>query len=169
RRQELEFDNQNGYYTARWVINHADGTVETLPPSDPAARGYRTTVETDRAIDWINQARKQRPDRPWMLTLGYSALHAPLQPPPAALLPHPDATLSLKGCGTPAVDALAALGVPSAGALYDAADFANQRIMYQHMLEAMDHEIGSLLASIGVAGIDASGNVVYQSDSNTVV
>lgn len=169
RRTELKFENQNGYYTARWVINHGDGSVETLLPSDPAVRGYRTTVETDRAIDWIKRTREQQPGQPWMLTLGYSALHAPLQPPPAELLPHPDAMLSLKGCGAPAVDVLADLGLPRAGELYDAADFANQRIIYQHMLEAVDHEIGRLLATIGVVKKDESGNVVYRPDSNTVL
>src|SRR5690606_7674722 len=86
RRDDLDFDNQNGYYTGEWKISRADGSNETLPASDPRARGYRTTLEADRAIEWIQQTREQQPGVPWMLSLGFSSLHAPLQPPPASLL-----------------------------------------------------------------------------------
>lgn len=166
RHDELRFENQNGHYTGEWKVNHEDGRNETIPPGDPRARGYRATLETDRAIEWINATRRERKGTPWMLTLGYSSLHAPLQPPPAALLPHPDATLSLIGCGSLVTDRLAELGVPVAG---DIADFAQQRAVAQHMLEAVDHEIGRLLVETGIARRDRDGNLRYDPASNTVV
>src|SRR5690606_19330354 len=53
RRAELNFDVQNGYYTGEWIVNHEDGRNERILPSDPRARGYRSTIETDRAIEWL--------------------------------------------------------------------------------------------------------------------
>src|SRR5690606_42094155 len=75
------------------------------------ARGYRTVLEADLAIEWLNHISEQQRDKPWMLSLGYSSLHTPLQPPPASLLHHPDATLSLVDCGTPVADRLTELGI----------------------------------------------------------
>lgn len=165
---ELRFDVQNGYYTGEWKVNDMDGNDYTLTPADPEARGYRTTLETDRAINWI-KAMQERPadeQTPWMLSLGYSALHAPLQPPPAALLPNPDAMLSLAGCGTPVASRLADVGVMDPTEL---AEFAEQRIVVQHMLEAIDYEMGRLFESVGIATRDDEGNLVYNEESNIVV
>ena len=166
RRAELNFDSQNGYYTGEWKFNYPDGTNETVTPSDPRARGYRTTLETNRAIEWIKQTQKEKPGTPWMLSLGYSAQHAPLQPPPAALLPHPDAELSLLGCGSPVADSLAELGIFDPSGLADA---AQQRVVAQHMLEAVDHEIGRLLVETGIAKRLDDGSLEYNMDSDTVV
>jgi arylsulfatase A-like enzyme len=164
---ELKFDNQNGYYTGEWKFNYPDGSNKTLTAADPGARGYRTVLETNRAIEWIQQTREEQPGTPWMLSLGYSALHAPLQPPPVALLPHPDAELSLLGCGTPVANGLAEIGIPAD--VTDLADFAEQRVVAQHMLEAVDHEIGRLLVETGVAERLEDGSLQYNPDSNTVV
>ena len=168
RHAELDFSVQNGHYTGAWKINHADGSNQQLTADQPAARGYRTILETNLAIDWIEQTREQQPDTPWMLSLGYSTLHAPLQPPPASLLPHPDATLSLVGCGTPVADSLTELGILPVEPI-DLADFAQQRAVAQHMLEAVDHEIGRLLVTTGIALQQDDGSLAYNPDSNTVV
>ncbi|MEJ6654608.1 MAG: sulfatase-like hydrolase/transferase [Pseudomonas sp.] len=168
RHTELDFDVQNGHYTGAWKINNADGSNQQLTANQPQARGYRTTLETDLAIDWIEQTNDQQPNTPWMLSLGYSTLHAPLQPPPASLLPHPDATLSLIGCGTPAADQLTDLGILPTEAI-DLADFTQQRAVAQHMLEAVDHEIGRLLVTTGIALQREDGSLEYNPDSNTVV
>lgn len=166
RREQMQFENQNGFYTAQWKINHEDGSNETLEAYDAKARGYRTILETDYAIDWIQRAATAHPGKPWMLTLGYSAMHTPLQPPPAHLLPFPDAAPSLTGCGTPVASYAAELGLPVTG---DLADFAQQRAVAQHMLEAVDHEIGRLLAETGIAERLQDGTLQYNPDSNTVV
>jgi arylsulfatase A-like enzyme len=166
RRAQLDFDIQNGYYTGEWKINYENGDNETLFADNPRARGYRLILEAQYAIDWIVDKQSLESDTPWMMTVGFSALHAPLQPPPTALLPHPDATLSLLGCGTPVADALAELGLPATG---DIADFAQQRVVAQHMLEAVDHEIGRLLEDTHIADRQDDGSLRYNPDSNTVV
>jgi arylsulfatase A-like enzyme len=142
---KLNFGKQNGYYTAAWVINREDGSTETVPPSDSRARGYRTAQETDRAIDWIG---KHSANQPWMVSLGYSAVHAPLQPPPAALLPQDSANADGYNCQ----------------------DLVQQRVLGNQMIEAMDHEIGRLLVETGLARRLPDGNLDYQPEStNTVV
>jgi len=166
RRAELDFETQNGYYTGAWKVNHEDGSDEHIAASDPRARGYRTTLETDRAIEWLEGHRERHPDTPWMLSVGYSGLHTPLQPPPAALLPHPDASLSLIGCGAPVADLLPELG---GGKVTDLAEFAQARAVAQHMLEALDHEIGRLLVAAGVALRDDDGKLRHDPDSDVVV
>ncbi|RUO43740.1 hypothetical protein CWE15_00615 [Aliidiomarina taiwanensis] len=166
RHAELDFNIQNGFYTGEWKINLEDGSNRTVLVHEPEARGYRTSKEAQLAIDWIQGQQQYHSDTPWMMTLGFSALHAPLQPPPAALLPHQDATLSLLGCGTPVANAASELGLPATG---DIADFSQQRVIAQHMLEAVDHEIGRLLVETGIATQQDDGSLQYQPDSNTVV
>lgn len=173
RRAELDFDTQNAYYVSEWIIDNEDGSDEVIPPSDPAARGYRSTLETDRAIDWIKTTRENQSDKPWMLTIGYSAIHTPLQPPPASLLPNPLdpdnqlTKLDLVGCGTPVADKLSELGGSSK--VDDLAAFAQSRAVTQHALEAVDHELGRLLEETGIATRGDDGNLHYNPDSNTVV
>src|SRR5690554_2006080 len=87
RHAELDFNIQNGFYTGEWKINLEDGSNRTVLVHEPEARGYRTSKEAQLAIDWIQGQQQYHSDTPWMMTLGFSALHAPLQPPPAALLP----------------------------------------------------------------------------------
>lgn len=141
----LDFSTQNGYYTGEWVINRPDGSVEKVPVSDPRYRGYRSTIETDRAIEWI---RSRDPQRPWMLSLGYSAIHTPLQPPPQSLLHAGAAPTSGFTCST----------------------VGEERVLTNQMIEAMDREIGRLLVETGVARYNDDGSLNYQpAATNTVV
>ena len=80
---------------------------------------YATTVFTDRAIDWI---RAQ--DGPWFLWLAYNAPHAPFHLPPAHL--H---------------------GFDDLSADPDAID-ENPLPYYQAALQALDTEIGRLMAAM---------------------
>lgn len=141
----LNFNALNGYYVSPLVIIE-DGHVEEVPLTDPRARGYRTRVETDAAIEWINS----RPaDRPWMATVSYSAAHTPWQPPPGDLIPGHDNVL---------VDGLDCKG-----------DFAG-RVIQNRMIEALDTEFGRLLVATGMATRAADGSLVYDpSASNTVI
>ncbi|MFN3580796.1 MAG: sulfatase-like hydrolase/transferase, partial [Pseudomonas sp.] len=79
----LDFTRQNAYYTAEVVISNEDGS-RRLEVDDPATRLHRTPLESNFAIDWI---QSQPDDQPWMLSIGYSAAHTPLQPVPASLAP----------------------------------------------------------------------------------
>lgn len=81
--------------------------------------GYSTTVLTDRAIDWIDTQEK-----PWFLWLAYNAPHSPFHLPP--------------------------LDLHTFDELPDDADSISETPLpyYQAMLEALDTEIGRLLASL---------------------
>ena len=141
----LDFETQNGYYTGEWVINRENGETELIKPSDPSVRGYRTILETDRAIEWI---KRQDGDAPWMLSLGYSGIHTPVQQVPAALLPE-DAE-------------------PSSG--LDCKNVADQRVLTNQMLEAIDHEINRLLVETGLASRNEDGSLEYHpEETNTVI
>lgn len=142
---QLDFSLQNGYYTAQWIINDLAGSTRVVPVSDASGRGYRTTQETDRAVAWIQQ---QTTHQPWMLSLGYSAIHTPLQPPPAALLNNPADTLGA----------------------YDCRNTMDQRELTNQTLEALDTEIGRLLVDTGLATRHPDGTLDYRPEqTNTTV
>ncbi|AKS45132.1 Arylsulfatase A [Octadecabacter temperatus] len=81
--------------------------------------GYATTIQTDRAIDWVGEQ-----EQPWFLWLAYNAPHSPFHLPPADL--HSSHDLEDD----------------------EAAISDNPLPYYQAMLEALDTEVGRLLSSI---------------------
>jgi arylsulfatase A-like enzyme len=81
--------------------------------------GYATSIFTDEAIEWVGHQ-----DQPWFLWLAYTAPHGPFHLPPAEL--HTRHDLS--------------------GASGDIA--VNPLPYYLAMLEALDSELGRLLASL---------------------
>lgn len=141
----LDWQRENAHYVSPLVIND-DGQVEEVPLVDPRSRGYRSTLEVDAAIDWIQQQADS--PRPWMATLSFSAAHTPLHPAPGALLPSGIA---------------AELGS-------DCRDMLTQRRLTDAMIQAMDTELGRLLVATGIARAGADGGLVYDPvASNTVV
>src|SRR5690606_5543265 len=64
----LDFTRENAYYVSPLVIIDG-GKLEEVPLTDPRARGYRTRIETDAAINWI---KARAPSKPWMATVSYS-------------------------------------------------------------------------------------------------
>ena len=142
----LAFERENAYYVSPLVIID-DGRVEQVPLSDPRARGYRTRIETDAAIDWISARRDAT--RPWMATVSFSAPHTPFQQPPRALIP---------SSWSPAGQSLACNGT------------APGRVLQNQMTEALDTEFGRLLVETGLATRAADGRLVYDPKaSNTVI
>lgn len=142
----LDFSRENAYYVSPLVIIN-DGNVEQVPLSDQRARGYRTTIETDAAIDWI-QARAGA-DRPWMATVSYTAPHTPFQQPPRHLIPN---------SWGPATDSMACVGA------------VQNRVLQNQMIEAMDTEFGRLLVETGLATRGTDGQLIYDPKaSNTVI
>ena len=140
----VNFTTQNAYYVSPLVINSSAG-VQSIPVSDPRNRGYRTTIETNAAINWI---KSQTGATPWMASVTYSAAHTPLQQAPASLTP------STIGGG----DAL------------NCANIADQRILQNQMTEAMDTEFGRLLVETGLASKNSAGVLSYNpSASNTMI
>jgi arylsulfatase B len=98
---------------------------------------YATTALTDYAINWV-AAQNQ----PWFLWLAYNAPHTPFHVPPAQL--HSQKNLSA--------------GV--------AADQQNVRSMYFAAAEALDHELGRLLASLP-ASVRSNTTIVFMGDNGT--
>ena len=139
----LNFSTANGYYVSPLVINSADGGVQSIPNTDPRNRGYRTTIETDAAIGWINS---RSPNKPWMATVSYSAAHTPYQQPPGALVKGgPNDDLNCK-------------------------DLIQQRVVSDKMTEAIDTEFGRLLVQTGLASKNADGTLAYSPQaSNTMI
>lgn len=131
----LDFDRQNAYYVSPLVIDRGTG-AERVPLSDPRSRGYRTTIETNAAIDWI---RSRGADRPWMATLSLTAAHTPIQQPPTELAPE----------GSVASDDL------------DCREPLAQRSLQDLMIEALDTELGRLLVETGLAQRRADGTLHY--------
>ncbi|GGD01466.1 sulfatase-like hydrolase/transferase [Halopseudomonas salina] len=142
---EVNFQQANAHYVSPLVVN-AGGNVLEAPLSDTRGRGYRSTIEVNAAIEWIN-ARNSQAD-PWMTTLSFSSAHTPLQQPPAELLPS---------------------GI-NAELTSDCSDSLNQRRLSDAMIEAMDTELGRLLVETGIAQVRPDGSLIYDSAaSNTMV
>lgn len=158
--RDLDFTAQNGYYTGRWIKSTATGDGHVIPASDPSSRGYRSILETERALDW---ARQQPADQPWMLTVGYSAIHTPLQLPPIELIA-PDTP----GRNDPLV--CAPLAQPEAlPALAQARDLVDSHLITNLMIEAVDRKIGDLLVGLDLARYE-NGVLNYQPEkTNTLV
>src|SRR3546814_11496790 len=95
----IDFTRPNAYYVSPLVIIE-NGDVEEVARTDARARGDRTRIETDAAINWI----KSRPsDQAWMATGSYRAAHPPWTQPPKTLLSGhagPQAPLSCRGNAT---------------------------------------------------------------------
>jgi len=135
----VNFGLQNGYYAGQLVINQPDGSYQVISPQDPsgAARGYRSILESQRAIDWINA---RTPGAPWMATVSFSSAHTPYQQPPTSLLPP-------GSLPTGSFDCLASLG--------------DQRVLSNQMIESMDWEIGRVLVDAGIATRNSDGSLRY--------
>lgn len=143
----LDFDRENAYYVSPLVLVK-DGEVEKVPLSDARARGYRTTIETDAAIEWIKSRASS--GTPWMATVSYSAAHTPWQIAPKNLSPQTNPLLS--------------------GDILDCASSTQGRIIQNQMTEAMDTEFGRLLVETGLASRGEDGRLVYDPEaSNTVI
>ena len=139
----LDFTKQNGYYVSALAEN--PGSKEPKSPADPASRGYRTTLEADFAIDWIN---KQPKDKPWMVTLAFSAAHTPYQPAAPGLVSTTSTKLG-NDCSDSATDS---------------------RALMTQMVEGIDTELQRVLVETGLAKKNRNGIFVYDAKvANTVI
>lgn len=141
----LDFTKLSGHYVSPLVINHADGSIEQVPPTDLRARTFRGTYPADAAIEWI---KAQPVHTPWMATVAFASAHTPLMQPPPALLASGAAATSGLDCG----------------------NAVQQRVLMNQMVEALDTELGRLLVSLGMAHRDAQGALVYDPEArNTMI
>ena len=157
----IDFDAQNGYYTGRWVQSGPNGQGRVIPASDPSSRGYRSILETERALAW---ARQQPSDKPWMLTVGYSAIHTPLQVPPVSLIAEDTPGRNDNLVCSPRADS------ENTPALTAFTDVVDNRLITNLMIEAMDKKIGDLLVGLNLAAYKDDGTLDYHPErTNTVV
>jgi len=98
--------------------------------------GYLTDVLTDRAVDYLSRKR----DKPFFLSLHYTAPHSPWEGPGDAGLDHSD-----HGGGP-----MAAGGSPAA---------------YAAIMQSLDSNIGRVLAALKRAGLERDTLVVFTSDN----
>jgi hypothetical protein len=142
----LDFAEQNGYYVGQLVVNQPDGAFEVYPPQDPsgAARGYRSIIESDWAIDWIDS---QAPDKPWMATVSFSSAHSPFQQAPTSLLPPGS--------------------IPTSG--FDCLEEEDQRVISNQMIEGVDSQIGRVLVEAGIATITNGVLAFTPEHANTMI
>lgn len=151
----LDFSRQNAHYVSPLVINRGI-EVSEVPVTAPAGRNYRSSIEVNAAIQWIN-ARK-RGSAPWMATVSFSADHTPLQTPPGHLL-------------SPATRQKLAATLGAPGNLgTDCTNPLVQRILSDAMIEAMDTELSRLLTSTGLARKGNAGQLIYEPErTNTMI
>ncbi len=135
----IDFSTLSAHYVSPLVINHEDGTVEQVPPTDLRARRYRGSVPVDAAIEWINSRPK---NTPWMASLSFATVHTPIMQPPPALLP----------AGSEDTSAL------------DCSNTTEQRVLSNQMIEALDIEVGRLLVETGLAKLGNNGALQYNPD-----
>lgn len=140
----LDFEMLSAHYVSPLVIN--DGArAFAVPPTAKAARTFRNIQQTDAAISWIR--KQQRWGRPWFATVSTATVHTPMQAPPVSTLP--DDALDANGADLSTID----------GSLL----IANQ------MIQAMDHELGRLLVSTGLARKSGQTIVSTAALANTVI
>lgn len=133
----LDFTTLSGHYVSPLVINHTDGSVEQVPPTDPRARRFRAAHAVDAAIDWI----RDRPgDRPWMATVAFASAHTPVMQPSA------DERESGNANSTD----------------LDCANAVAQRVLTNLLIESIDTEVGRLLVETGLARRGSDGQLIYE-------
>lgn len=118
-----------------WVKVAEDPATHRMRQS--CVRTYATTDTTDDAI-----ARARSMQAPWLLYVAYNAVHEPTEPPPAALVP------ALEACVTPG-----------------AAEGPQRFEVLRAMLQALDAEIGRLLAAVRAQ--DPEAWIVVLGDNGT--
>lgn len=154
----LQFTNQNGYYTANWVENLQTGKTNFIPPGDSKVnaanyRGYRSILEADRAIALINQLKNQ--SQPWMVSVGFSSAHSPWHNVPESILPPGSANTNAFNC---------------TGNAADAEVHQQLHVLMKQMEEGLDHELGRILVGTGLASYKPDGSIDYNPEaSNTLI
>lgn len=143
----LNFNEQNAYYVSPLLIIENGLDAVQVPLSDPRARGYRSRIEADAAIKWINA--KKDSVKPWMATVSFSSAHTPWQQPPKKLTPVGD---------RPGTDSL------------DCTNSNDGRVIQNLMTEGLDTEFGRIMVETGLAKRGADGSLIYDPKaSNTVI
>jgi Sulfatase len=143
----FSFNIYNGYYVWPRIINHPDGSFDTLP----FTRGFVGEATTNSAVSWINSEKNA--NKNWMATVAFPQIHTPYQQVPESLLPPGSQPLGNLNCTGNVLNNLVAY-----------------HLLSNQMLESMDTEIGRLLVQTGLATYNPDGSLNYQpQNTNTMV
>ena len=140
----LNFQTLSAHYVSPLAINE-NGRAYSVPPTDKRSRTFRNVEQTDAAISWINS--RQKSGKPWFATLSTATVHTPMQVPPVDTLPP---------------DSLDANGA-------DLSTTEGKMLIANQMIQAMDHELGRLLLSTGLATEVGNRLVLTAASKNTMV
>ena len=162
--ENIDFSTDSGHYVSPLVINHEDGTVEQVPPTDIRARTYRGIELVDAAIAWVEQ---QPPTQPWMAALTFATAHTPLMRPPSQTLPATEPDSSNLDCGSGSGDSTTGGRCDSNCSTSTIADL---RAISNEMEESLDYEIGRFMTATGLATYGPDGGLIYDpKKTNTYV
>lgn len=155
-RANLDAD-PGGYSEFQWIEN---GNCDPMLP--PEARGgcplettYATTKVTEWTLDWLATLGAPGIAPPWFAYVAYQAPHTPIHYPPAALTEIP---LCPDG-GDDAAPFCCSLDAIDAG--------SDPLPCYFAMIEAMDAEIGNLIAGIESLGFGDDTIYIFVGDNGT--
>jgi len=145
----------NGYYVMPRAI------VDSATPNQIVQRGYATTLDVDRGLDWL--AARDGDAAPWFLTISFEAIHTPYQQSPYDLRPDDFEWPALlpQVCG------------PQAG--LSGGGIEAQRILTDLMSEAVDLELTRFFTESGLAEIvdgkftvlDPNTTIIFIGDNGT--
>jgi arylsulfatase len=156
-------------------------TLDDTPVKLPVPDDYYTTdAFTDQAIGFVDEAVKKHAGQPFFLYLAYTSPHWPLQAPekyvehyrkyyeqgwdtlrPLRLKQVIASGVVPAGCGPSAVVAPAWDSLPEP----KRREMAHRMALYAGMVEAMDENIGRLLAKLEQLGVRDNTLIVFLSDN----
>jgi len=124
----LDFELENAYYVGK-LEKMSKPASEAAPVQieEFTTREYRTSVESNEAIRWLNA---RAADEPYFLAVSYSAAHTPLQQ-------------------IPQVFGTTGIGVVTSSSL-DCTDSIDQRALQKAIISFMSEEIGRVLFESGL-------------------
>jgi choline-sulfatase len=148
------------------------GNVKAL--ARDAGRGESTYTHYDRSItlaakDWLEGKARQRPDKPWLLFVGFVLPHFPLVAPPEFFDLYPLDRMPLprfyRDGERPEHPVLNALrGCLNYADYFDEERLRTALAAYHGMVSFLDHNIGRLLQALDETGLAADTRVIYTSD-----
>lgn len=149
----INFSTLSGHYVSPLVINHEDGTVEQVPPTDIRARTFRGIEAVDAAITWVKQ---QPSNQPWMVSLSFATAHTPFMQPPSQTLPSTEPDSSNLDCTSGSGDS-----TTGGECGFGCRNIVDQRIISNEMEEALDFEIGRFMTATRLATSGPNGRLIY--------
>ena len=131
----LDFELENAYYVGKLEkMSKSSSSGAPIQVDEFTAREYRTSVESNEAIRWLNA---QSANEPYFLAVSYSAAHTPLQQ-------------------IPQVFGTAGIGVTTDSSL-DCTDSTDQRALQKAIISFLSEEIGRVLTESGLMARTGAG------------